>query len=805
MTRNLFPAGTPERQARWILAFHLVMSLAPVVFGVVWGIREVRTLTVPEIGTPERFRYTVALRPSAYRPYFDVEGDALRHARRARTRVFEDGRRLGPPHRPHDYIREDGGGQFSHWGSTLYFSGSDNSDPRVNGRIYTVVTAATLPLEILWVWGLFVLAGAFRAIFRPRSRSVWTLPGAWKAACAVLLVGFTLGAGAYSIDPASFGSIRVGLALWAVSLLASAVLAWRSGGELVRLGPAFSRDVRVRGDKLLVRLNRPFARSGRGGWILRVASLSIPFLVFAVLLRVPLRAEILIGSYYFVTPIALPAGIALFLCHMRRDWLGIVATLTMTLALFALPLAALWQHFATHINAVGGLLPFSDASGYYYDARRLLQGHTLGWSARRPLFAALLATLLAITGQNLQTTICALVALNAVAAFLLARELRASHGPAAATVATVVLFLFYRSDGGEGTVLTENLGFAMGCVAFAVLWRGSRSGSIRSVCIGLGLLTVALMARAGAFFVLPALGLAGVWAFRSNRGWLRFAVDGLAAGVIAAGLTMAIGRVLSDPAGEQTTFSNFSYSLYGLVVGGKGWSQVLRDHPQATEGAEIYSLAWQAFRAHPMGLVEGSLKMWGEYFRLPGLFHAFAFVHDGSYERFFQVVCYGLSAVGIGLSIRHYRQPSYMLLLAAVVGHLGSIPFVPPIDAGLRVYAATIPILAILTGLGAAQVVGWGRRLRSVVRPGTGALEATTGFPRTAPGAELFGAALATVVFLGPLCVLIPAIRRFCTRGHVRRAPARQCTRHGRFVLAYRWTCSGRGRDERCGPGDSPA
>jgi predicted permease len=91
---------------------------------------------------------------------------------------------------------------------------------------------------------------------------------------------------------------------------------------------------------------------------------------------------------------------------------------------------------------VGGLLPFSDASGYHYDARRLLDGHLLGWSARRPLFSGLLATLLGLTGQNLQVVLAILVAMTAVACFLLAREVRDTDGPAAAVVVLLLLFRF---------------------------------------------------------------------------------------------------------------------------------------------------------------------------------------------------------------------------------------------------------------------------------------------------------------------------------------------------------------------------
>jgi hypothetical protein len=52
--------------------------------------------------------------------------------------LFENDVPLGPAHAGHDDIRNLGGGRFSHWGTELYFSTSDNSDPRSNGKRYTV-------------------------------------------------------------------------------------------------------------------------------------------------------------------------------------------------------------------------------------------------------------------------------------------------------------------------------------------------------------------------------------------------------------------------------------------------------------------------------------------------------------------------------------------------------------------------------------------------------------------------------------------------------------------------------------------
>ena len=62
-------------------------------------------------------------------------------------RIFENGKELGPAHSWHADIRSLGMGRFSHWGgsdgtqpSALYFSASDNTDPRTNGRMYTYRT-----------------------------------------------------------------------------------------------------------------------------------------------------------------------------------------------------------------------------------------------------------------------------------------------------------------------------------------------------------------------------------------------------------------------------------------------------------------------------------------------------------------------------------------------------------------------------------------------------------------------------------------------------------------------------------------
>jgi len=70
------------------------------------------------------------------------------------AQLYEDGQLLGPGNALHADIGTLGGGYFSFWKGNLIFSSSDHSDPRVNGRQYTLV----LPLKYtLMAWGMIAL------------------------------------------------------------------------------------------------------------------------------------------------------------------------------------------------------------------------------------------------------------------------------------------------------------------------------------------------------------------------------------------------------------------------------------------------------------------------------------------------------------------------------------------------------------------------------------------------------------------------------------------------------------------------
>jgi len=77
---------------------------------------------------------------------FGTPGDTNTAPTQSVLRIFENGTELGPAHTYIGDIQTIGRGRFVHWGFNLFFSASDNSNPRTNGRSYTyVIQAAPTP------------------------------------------------------------------------------------------------------------------------------------------------------------------------------------------------------------------------------------------------------------------------------------------------------------------------------------------------------------------------------------------------------------------------------------------------------------------------------------------------------------------------------------------------------------------------------------------------------------------------------------------------------------------------------------
>jgi hypothetical protein len=147
-------------------------------------------------------------------------------------------------------------------------------------------------------------------------------------------------------------------------------------------------------------------------------------------------------------------------------------------------------------------------------------------------------------------------------------------------------------------------------------------------------------------------------------------------------------------------FANFADTLYGQARGGVRWTQAAIDHPELNSMVEpdrsrlLYRLAVEEIVRNPFGLVQGSLKAFVDFNR-PGSVAGFGFLAFGNklIDFIFQVATALVFLFGLWKIWMSRKNRINALILAYWAGTLFSIPFLPPIDAGVRPYAATIASL----------------------------------------------------------------------------------------------------------------
>lgn len=173
--------------------------------------------------------------------FFTVSTDGFDSGAISRLVLTENGNPLGPAHASHSVIREKGGGAYSHWRNELWFSTSDGSDPRSNGRIYVAearrdvrraVLAGLAVLDLIAIWfGRRSLARTARRL-ASRRRVLLPIALACMTAPALALLPSLLGLGgpigrnaALSEGMAVAGSVLVHALLG----LSVAACVWLSG------------------------------------------------------------------------------------------------------------------------------------------------------------------------------------------------------------------------------------------------------------------------------------------------------------------------------------------------------------------------------------------------------------------------------------------------------------------------------------------------------------------------------------------------------------------------------------------------
>ena len=431
---------------------------------------------------------------------------------------------------------------------------------------------------------------------------------------------------------------------------------------------------------------------------------------FALLFAGPAPPRALLDTY--PTTISVAAGVAAIVllatrARPRSGLAGDMALLSLSLLIFGIPLVGMWHGGPAGPNVALGLLPLFDAISYETGGLLLAETGKLNLSnGTRPMTAAALSVLFTANGGNLQWTQALLVLINAAAVFAAARVVWRSHGLVAGLLVLITLYLFFSEH--LGSLLSENLGLALGAAAFALLWEGIRAERRWLLALGLFALALGLNARAGAFLVLPALVIWLAWRERS-RGWQPCAWT--FSWTVGAGLLGFVPATLLGAAYAPTggiAFGNFAPSFYGLVAGGKGWTQVYADHPDINALAsleqkygEIYRLSWASIVEAPEKLLLGVVRAYGRYIVGTG-WHKF---FDDSVVRGVAIL---LTLAGLVECIRRRREEDAAFLLVVTVGVFASVPFL--MDGGPRVFAATIPVTAALIGIGAVALARWAGR-----------------------------------------------------------------------------------------------
>jgi hypothetical protein len=441
--------------------------------------------------------------------------------------------------------------------------------------------------------------------------------------------------------------------------------------------------------------------SGLAAWL-------IPLIVFWLMLTFKIPYSF--TQYFHRYELAVFLGVLLlfYLSFRLRGNQSVLAAFSLTMLLFALTLSYLWTSGFSDNFLISGLLPYKDAKNYYLGANLLLNGFPIrvaGQALGRPLFPGFLSSLLLLSGQNLKVALAIMAQLAGIGLYFSARPIRQSMGALAGALNITFMYFYFQIVAGYA--MSESLGFLGGCFSFALLWHAARHRNWFDLLLGLGLLLVAVSARAGAFFIFPLLALWAGWAFRGTKRFSPLPVVVILA-VLAAGYLIAntvYPRLVGVP--EGSSFGNFAYTIYGQVRGGAGWHSAI-DELGTRNPSQVYQAAWNIFLAHPSGFARGVAKAYADFF-LPGDSSIFVF---GTSDRFYalDLILWGLTIIillrGIYLLIFKHRSTISTLLLAGFIGILLSIPFLPPIDGGMRFYASTMPFFFVLLAVGADRFIG---------------------------------------------------------------------------------------------------
>jgi hypothetical protein len=417
---------------------------------------------------------------------------------------------------------------------------------------------------------------------------------------------------------------------------------------------------------------------------------------------------------------------------------------------FLLQLWWLWRSGASDTMLIGGFLPFSDASDYMVNAQVLAGGERIqgqGHANDHLLTSAMLAVLWKGAHGDYRLILAFISLLGAASVWLALAEVSLLLGGFAGTVWLLVDILFFRRF--IGVPLSEHLGMILGNLGLALGCRAVRVNRGYYWVLATFALALALQARPGAIFTIPAL-VAGAFLAYPQKGLRRWALPGAMA--IAAAGAVLLDKFVSQAVGNQNpnaAISNAVYHLYSLVYGGE-WTDAMNRY--GNDRPAVWHAVEAQLRAHPFSLFSGGERSLVAIVRQGYLF---TFVNAKWLSSILHLA-FAAGSVAVVLNLRRDKRAWWLFALLA--GLLASMPLLPPWNTdNMRVYAATIPLIAFTAAVGAyaaaSPVRAWGLLPDSLRIGSTGNLSVQPAKDGRPSLAWLSTALLAAVVIL---CVVLP-------------------------------------------------
>jgi hypothetical protein len=437
----------------------------------------------------------------------------------------------------------------------------------------------------------------------------------------------------------------------------------------------------------------------------------------------------------------------------RQDRIRLALWSLVFVACIAFPVYVVLEHLGsgrTTAQTIGGLVPWLDSVSWLYSAFRILiTGEAPEWSARRPINTVFLASVLGAAGHNVPIALLIRAACLGAVVYLFILQTMRSFGVAAALMGAAVLYSFAHPFLSTG--LSEVNGLIFGTLGIVLLLHAVQARSSAWFAVGLFFLTVGLLTRSGAFFVLPALLAWSAFLFAETR---RAATRPVVTGSCAIAAAWLVSKALTYaymPPGVGDN-ANFPLVLYGLAKGGQSWVTFC-DDIEKLKGISCFKtadsvLARMAYEhsidlivADPRPFVVGMAKFTARFFR-----------DTGNYlPQVGRVLFLIVAAIGLLSCVRGGAGAPGRFILVALIGIVASSGLIHWSEDGYRLFAATRAIDALIAAAGVHAV---GRFI-------TGAPAAEAGMPKnhfdfaTKPGpaaaAATFGLLLLVFAAFAPV------------------------------------------------------